>query len=1241
MKYGDDDIYDVSKYSDPELYQIVGLPETVSDKELEVTLWKHIHKYQQVRNPTGAMLAQFFYDMYKRWFEVSDDDDDESYEDQDEDDFPMREGFTTTQQDGQNSGWSKIANANDMGNGQYTYNPNTNPKFGSLSVNGNVSAYGQTNQPNIQYANVGRSSNAAASYDDNIVYEDTANLTRDIGGDTAPSTKNMGYQANAPATPNDVSITKQVDYSKDNLNPLLKQTIKRIISIDSQYRHNKQSSSTNFTFNLSEPLRDVVSLKLYSIQIPFTWYTVNGSFGGNFFYIKGNTAGIDNGNHDYKIEIRSGNYGPSDLIDAINVSIHTLENTVTDVSFGQTQLIYNASQATCTMNIDITDVYNQSFYSVDFPNWTTNPTKSLASYLGYTRNAVDQTPLSVLSTAVYSGVTSPSQTATITSDNSSVMFVSYRGTSYAKRKNTEHTYTITLDIDTTGTDNIMANLNAKMTASNYFDMLHTNISYVPIDSLTGYYQFKIKFDKRTTYNDVSLNYAIVFPSNMTSTANIWYDVSSAFYFSDQINECNNLITTQPFVSSTFYIDRDKDTQIRFQCQRPGYDNGSNDYIIDISNGTNKFPVGYSLPGFIQYINEQIAYVSKTQSLFPDSDDLRTNVMTSGGTAMQYTHLYTNTDTHSVDMDIEIMRIFKNQNYYATCPLFDASHNGLYYMVPSGGFVTPAPYPTGNWIDLSNTNVFTLNIPFSTQAANLNLDGKEFILLPKLLPNPNLSRNTMISIPLQNSADVTQAISVINGVYNSIQQYMDNTHRICYETVLGPRMVSTYTGDIQYTDDTDKIYYTATLTVNINVPLTQKDYNLIFIDPVSNPYPVFPNADPSRNFWCSKLHMDRVYDLSKNQSNNESGKPQTSGFTYDHTNIYTSNLPIYKTTITNLSDVSDNRITMDTSNNYFYLDSYSTDGLLGSDAESIAIQLPTTTQDIGSIMTSIQTQLTMNPYTVGSTIQYTVLDPTVTFNDALYHTRDPLYITLRLNINKVYRTGDYRMVFYDPYSFVSCYSGASHVGSRAIQNVTWDTTVGWLLGFRNSIEYDLSPENPQYSNVTTMTSDTCISTNLYNYFLIMLDDYTQNHLNDGLVTITMQQTDIDVPLDTQYVCNPITGTMVVNGQQNMTQAQVYADNQKMASKNAKLKAAQKSYSNGPFVKDIFGLIPMKTSGFTPGSVYVEFGGTLQNQERTYFGPVNIHRMTIQLLTDRGDLVDLNNANWSFSFVCETLYKSKTK
>jgi len=58
--------------------------------------------------------------------------------------------------------------------------------------------------------------------------------------------------------------------------------------------------------------------------------------------------------------------------------------------------------------------------------------------------------------------------------------------------------------------------------------------------------------------------------------------------------------------------------------------------------------------------------------------------------------------------------------------------------------------------------------------------------------------------------------------------------------------------------------------------------------------------------------------------------------------------------------------------------------------------------------------------------------------------------------------------------------------------------------------------------------------------------------------------------------------------------------------------------------------------TPGDIYSEFGGSLQNQTREYFGPVDIRRIALKLVTDKGDIVDLNGHNWSISFICEQLY-----
>jgi hypothetical protein len=261
-------------------------------------------------------------------------------------------------------------------------------------------------------------------------------------------------------------------------------------------------------------------------------------------------------------------------------------------------------------------------------------------------------------------------------------------------------------------------------------------------------------------------------------------------------------------------------------------------------------------------------------------------------------------------------------------------------------------------------------------------------------------------------------------------------------------------------------------------------------------------------------------------------------------------------------------------------------------------------------------------------------------------KDITYVQLKSNINLIYTSENYNLVFYDTISFVSCY-----VGAKSVKNTTWDTTIGWILGFRNNSIYNLS----QYITSTgeiIISGDTGVCTNLFNYFLLCIDDYTQNHLNDGLVTIT--STDRSVPLPsyanrTNFICNPVTKELTYNNANTndyskLTQNQIYsiteiANSQNTSSSNLTKGVSSSSFGTGPYVKDIFGLVPIKVSGLSPGSTYIEFGGTLQNQERVYFGPVNIHRMSVKLITDRGDVVDLNEVNWSFSLLCEQLYKPR--
>jgi len=53
--------------------------------------------------------------------------------------------------------------------------------------------------------------------------------------------------------------------------------------------------------------------------------------------------------------------------------------------------------------------------------------------------------------------------------------------------------------------------------------------------------------------------------------------------------------------------------------------------------------------------------------------------------------------------------------------------------------------------------------------------------------------------------------------------------------------------------------------------------------------------------------------------------------------------------------------------------------------------------------------------------------------------------------------------------------------------------------------------------------------------------------------------------------------------------------------------------------------------------IDYSPTLQSNKRNYFGPVNIERMRVRLFDDRGNLVNLNDNDWSFTLLVNQLYQ----
>ena len=407
-----------------------------------------------------------------------------------------------------------------------------------------------------------------------------------------------------------------------------------------------------------------------------------------------------------------------------------------------------------------------------------------------------------------------------------------------------------------------------------------------------------------------------------------------------------------------------------------------------------------------------------------------------------------------------------------------------------------------------------------------------------------------------------------------------------------------------------------LNLVMNKTIQTKDYAIEFVNYVDN----YGNINQT---WTPFLHVDAsMVDMPYGLANTE-----------NHTSIVTDNIK-NQTLITATDIVSIIGIQLNRNNNVIKFVAYD-DGTISND---VTITLP--------IYTSTGTLINYSRDVLIRKIN-SLLSTTIAAGTSLYITTTSTasYVSLRPNINLIYTSNSYNLVFYDTISFVKCY-----VGAKSIRNTTWDTTVGWILGFRANSEYDLS-QYPLSATGILVIGDTGVCTNLFNYFLLCIDDYTQNHVNDGLVTITSNDTNIPLPSyadRANFTCNPVTNDLNYNNiatdYAKLTQNQIYsltqlANNQTSNSSNLSRGINTKSFGNGPYVQDVFGLIPVKTSGLPPGGTYVEFGGTLQNQDRIYFGPVNIHRMSIKLVTDRGDIVDLNDVNWSFSLICEQLYKQR--
>lgn len=1040
---------------------------------------------------------------------------------------------------------------------------------------------------------------------------------------SGPITKEVGYTAE------NIASAKLLDYSPDKLqlNPLLQQTIKRVISIDSQYRNiSTYPNTTSFSFDLSEPLRDVVSLKLYSVQIPYTWYTVAKSFGSNFFYIRGNSPGIID--QKYQIAIPPGNYNQTTLINTINQSFQDISNgTAADINFnGQPLLTYNSSTARTTVNLNMTNTFNETYYTLNFPFFThpldlSNAKYSIPGYLGFNNQTYSMN--SIHSNQNYrttqSIQTQLSQDFVLDNSNNYFTIIQYIGydpfSGYDSRSQILNTFKIQLTnngLSYTGPvtrQNVIDAVNQALQTSPYFDS-SSKIQAVPITDTSAqnygytYFQLSIIPNRATVKYVPNAKIVVIFPneSPKQNQYNELYTIwqlqpglfSSCFYFDNTVNQLSQFVSETPAIQSTFEVDLS--TNILMTSTTEGFVDVLNNYTMPIPSGT------YNVSQFLNQITT--AFSNKNITTPPYFNMVNTSAFLDSA---NFFHL-----------QIDLTRSFTNHNYKS---LIDGNS---FLLTPSANknfdisySIVNTVYPNRT-IDDASYNLYDIsyiNITMTKQS-NYILDVSCIMYIePDTQTYENGgnggSNRIPVCMPLLNYPTYQSFLSSFQAAFTT------TTYTTSINTQ-NPLSKTTITTNTSYTDRID-----ISLNLNCYYYLSEQNYDVSFIN---TPYDI----TSQNNVW-NPFNINSRYDLSQNVS---AGYADIKGYSPVEDSI-TQSITLY--------DNCNNTLTFSTNNPK-------------APTETITIDISSGTYTTVPLYAAINKALSNNPRTYGSYIKSFIQN-------------NEEYSYLWINVNNVYTTQNYVLDFYNPVNFVSCYAGAT-----SVQNTTWDSTIGWMLGFRDYTQYVLIPSNQTIvrsnsgtssyylqsssgsyvitsttsssSQLTTnvviqLTGDTSLSTNLYNYFLISLDDFIQNHLNDGLVTITRSQTSIQIPdyaYSTTQSLDPATGQLVATSTRqansdNVTQNQLYAQNQAITSQQP----TTKEYSPGPFIKDLFGIVPIKPPS-NAGDYYTEFGGTLQNQERLYFGPVNIRKMSIQLLTDRGTVVDLNNSNWSFSFVCEQLYRA---
>lgn len=1139
------DEFDITKYTSLELYNLLDVDSSIGDRELEAKILSMINKYKNAK--------------------VTSDGNDEEYDKVINFMIDIYKYF--------------------FDNRKPYEDRNDDFDFGDTSGDSTINDFGRTDLDEV--------GNRAGEVELNNT-DQTQTLYQKQTDEDANSGK-----------PSNFTFSYPLQYAIKDGN-IINQSTKRIVSINSRSRYNPtDTTSSSFTLNLTETLKNVVKLKLYSVSIPYSWYTISEDYGSNFFYIKGNSPGIYNETHDMKIEIEPGNYRSQELIDALNAAIENLKGIgsgdsyndyINDVSLNNTDIQYNSSSGKTKFFIGIKKNYDSNSFRIRFPyrtnvynndGTTRNNDLSIPSFLGFTTDTIN-------SYTVRSGLKGNDPTVTLDTSNNTIKLLRYIQNGNNAFDGTNVLKTINLYFGVSGTT-VNSNIINNVLTNNHNDI--NNVSEYVVD-VSGNY-LKLKLERDDSINNLNTKVIILFPFDESGTTNIWTDDNKLEFKTDDTitylgnsynyKILNDVISQEKAVNDRILVPSTRSIKMDFIPTKPfynGLDNNGNVLTSDVS--LNKFELviptkdtGYTNDEFISVINNAFDNINTTFA-----DNHNTTIFNKTGSNENIMRLVDN----ELKLDIDISYNLGISNY-----LLDLSGTLLGQLLLEAGLENKYHnYDLSGNSTISETD-WTIETAgyFLPNAANFNDTLYVLKLKPKAdgplqnLPDIEV-RPPSYYIDENNNKYINNNLGDIKGLENfinsSIQAYSPPASFNNLDLLKNTAILITEIGSKGTFD----------LSLNISDYLDETNYEMRLTDTGND------------NLWISRFYLnDETYDLSSNSNIISAGSKTIDKdvitINDDNGQIIIEPLPVNIDGGSNgvFDTLNRNTIYMNVDNNDY-----------------------TRNELIIKINELLKTTIIAS----GKILSY----------EMSFNINDDGYCLIDFNLNRMFKARDYKVVFFDS-TFSNC-----DIGSNSIQNTTYDSTVGYILGYRDKTEYPLDNVlDSARVSVKQFISKQQLNVNLYNEFSIVLDDYNNNRLPSAIVSSEPPSTDFKLPTYAKRAASSCdeNGNLLLSlkdkNNNNLTAKQLSAIYSNIETAQAKqtdiFKANQKVIA-----KDVFAVIPLKVSGLTSGELFVVADSTLQEQTRSYFGPVDIQRISVKILTDKGTLVNLNQDDWSFSFVCEQLH-----